>query len=104
MDSIFGPSNTAALTAGGDVWFLATKQLSVGVGAGWIPGRDSWFTSAGVGAQYRKVRTEILGRRHRVSFDEITREFSNAGVREIARSRHVEESSGWLLRLLFVTR
>jgi hypothetical protein len=104
VDSIFGPANTTALTAGGDVWFLATRQLSVGVGAGWVPGRDSWFTSGGVGAQYRKIRAEILARRHRVSFDEITREFTNPGVREISRTSHTEHSSGWLVRLLFVTR
>ena len=104
VDSIFGPSNTAALTASGDAWFLAARQLSVGVGAGWVPGRDSWFTSGGVGAQYRKIRAEILARRHYVSFDEVTREFSNPGVREISRSAHTEESWGWLVRLLFVTR
>lgn len=104
VDSIFGPSNTAALTASGDVWFLATRLLSAGVGAGWVSGRDSWFTSGGVGGQYRKVRAEILGRRHHASFDEVTREFTNPGVREISRSAQTEESWGWLVRLLFVTR
>ena len=104
VDSIFGPSNTAALTAAGDVWFLATRQLSAGVGAGWVPGRDSWFMSGGVGVQYWKIRMEIVARRHRVSFDEITREFTNPGVREISRSSHTEESWGGIGRLLFVTR
>ena len=104
VDSIFGPSNTAALTAAGDVWFLATRQLSVGAGAGWVPGRDSWFASGGVGVQYRKMRMEIVARRHRVSFDEITREFANPGVREISRSSHTEASWGGIGRLLFVTR
>src|SRR5687767_13620668 len=36
VDSIFGPHNTAATTVAGDVWFLATRQLSVGAGAGWV--------------------------------------------------------------------
>jgi len=104
VDSIFGPASTAALTASGDVWFLATRQLSAGVGAGWVPGRDSWFTSGGVGAQFRKIRAEVLGRRHHVAFDEVTREFTNPGVREISRATHTEESWGWLVRLLLVTR
>src|SRR5688572_21992853 len=104
VDSLFGPSNTAALTAAGDLWFLATRQLSVGGGGGWIPGRDSWFASGGVGVQYRKIRMEIMARRHRVSFDEITREFTNPGVSEISRSSHTEESWGGIVRLLFVTR
>jgi hypothetical protein len=104
VDSIFGPANTASITAGGDAWFLATRELSVSVGAGWVPGRDSWFTSGGVGGQYRKIRAEILARRHRVSFDELTREFTNPGVREISRTSHTEHPSGWLVRLLFVTR
>ncbi len=104
VDSIFGPSNTAALTASGDVSFLATRQLSVGVGAGWVPGRDSWFTSGGVGLQYRKIRAEIAARRHRISFDEVTREFTNPGVREISRSSRTEESWGWLVRSLLVSR
>lgn len=104
VDSIFGPSNTAALTAGGDVWFVATRQLSVSVGAGWVPGRDSWFASGGAGVQYRKIRVEIAARRHRISFDELTREFTNPGVREINRSSHTEDSWGGIARLLFVTR
>ena len=104
VDSIFGPSNTAALTASGDMWFVATRQLNVGAGAGWVPGRDSWFTSGGVGAQYRTIRAEVLARRHHASFDEVTRDFTNPGVREISRSTHTEESWGWLVRLLFVTR
>ena len=104
VDSTFGPSNTAALTASGDGWFLATRYLSVGAGAGWVPGRDPWFTSGGIGLQYRKVRAEIVGRRHHVSFDEITREFTNPGVREISRSSHTEHSWGGLVRFLFVTR
>jgi hypothetical protein len=104
VDSIFGPSNTASITAGGDFWFLATRQLSAGVGAGWVPGRDSWFTSAGVGGQYRKIRAEILARQHHVSFDEVTRDFTNPGVHEISRAPRTEHSSGWLVRLMFVTR
>jgi hypothetical protein len=104
VDSIFGPANTAAITAAGDVWFLATRQLSVSLGAGWVPDRDSWFTSGGIGLQYRRIRVEIAARRHRISFDEITREFTNPGVREISRSSHTEHSWGGLVRLLFVTR
>ena len=104
VDSTFGPSNTAAMTAAGDVWFLATRELSAGVGAGWVPGRDSWFASGGVGLQYRKIRAEFIGRRHWISFEEITREYSNPGVREISRSSHTEHSWGGLVRFLFVTR
>ena len=104
VDSIFGPSNTASLTAAGDVWFLATRQLSAGVGAGWVPGRDSWFMSGGFGVQYWKIRMEMVARRHRVSFEQITREYTNPGVREISRSSHTEESWGGIGRLLFVTR
>ena len=104
VDSIFGPANTAALTTAGDVWFLATRQLSVSVGAGWIPGRDAWFTSGGVGAQYRKIRAEITARRHRTSFEEVTRDFASSGVREISRSSHTEDSWGGLARILLVTR
>jgi hypothetical protein len=104
VDSIFGPANTAAIAAAGDVWFLATRQLSVSVGAGWVPDRDSWFTSGGIGLQYRKIRAEITARRHRISFDEVTRDFTNPGVREISRSSHTEHSWGGLVRLLMVTR
>ena len=41
---------------------------------------------------------------HRVSLEEITREYTNPGVREISRSSHTEESWGGIGRLLFVTR
>ena len=104
MDSTFGPSNTAALTASGDGWFLATRYLSVGVGAGWVPGRDSWFASGGIGLQYRKIRAEIVARRHSISFDEVTRDFTDSGVREVSRSSNTEHSWGGIVRLLFVTR
>ena len=104
VDSIFAPANTTATTAAGNVWFLATRELNVSVGAGWIPGHRSWFTSAGVGSQYWKIRAEITARWHRTSFDEVVREFTGQGVREISRSSRTEDSWGGSVRLLLVTR
>lgn len=104
VDSIFAQATNSEMTASGDIWFLATRQLSVSVGAGWVPDGRSWFTSGGIGAQYRRIRAEITARRHRTSFDELTREFTNPGVREISRSSHTEESWGGVVRLLLVTR
>ena len=104
VDSIFADATNSEVTASGDIWFLATRQLSVSVGAGWVPDGRSWFMSGGIGAQYRRIRAEITARRHRTSFDEITRDFTNPGVREISRSSHTEESWGGVARLLLVTR
>jgi hypothetical protein len=104
VDSIFADATNSEVTASGDIWFLATRQLSVSVGAGWVPDGRSWYMSGGIGAQYRRIRAEITARRHRTSFDEITRDFTNPGVREISRSSHTEESWGGVARLLLVTR
>ena len=104
VDSIFAADNNTAMTAAGNVWFLATRELNVGVGAGWVPGHESWFTSGGVGMQYRRIRAEITARWHRTSFDEVVREFTGQGVREISRSSHTESSWGGSIRLLLVTR
>jgi len=104
VDSIFAQASNSEMTASGDIWFLATRQLSVSVGAGWVPDGRSWFTSGGIGAQYRRIRAEITTRLHRTSFDELTREFTNPGVREISRSSRTEESWGGVVRLLLLTR
>jgi hypothetical protein len=60
--------------------------------------------SSGVGLQYWKIRAEIAARWHRTSFEEVTREFTGQGVREISRSSHTEDSLGGIVRLLLVTR
>lgn len=104
VDSIFAEATNSETTASGDIWFLATRQLSVSVGAGWVPDGRSWFASGGIGAQYRRIRAELIARRHRTSYDELTRDFTNPGIREISRSSHTEESWGWVVRLLLVTR
>ena len=105
VDSIFAEASNSEVTASGDIWFLATRSLSVSVGGGWVPDGRSWFASGGIGGQYRRIRAEITARRHRTSFDEITREFTTpGGVREISRTSHTEESWGGVVRLLLVTR
>ena len=104
VDSIFAEAGNSEVTASGDIWFLATRQLSVSVGAGWVPDGRSWFASGGIGAQYRRIRVELTARRHSTSYDELTRDFTNPGVREISRSSHTEESWGGVMRLLLVTR
>jgi hypothetical protein len=104
VDSLFASANTSAITAAGDIWLLATRYLDVGLGAGWVPGHDAWFMSGGLGSQYRKVRVELAARRHYASFEEVTREFTDQGVRDISRSAHVESSWGGIVRLLLVTR
>ena len=104
VDSIFADATNSEVTASGDIWFLATRQLSVSLGAGWVPDGRSWFASGGIGAQYRRIRAELTARRHSTSYDELTSDYTNPGVREISRSSHTEESWGGVLRLLLVTR
>ena len=104
VDSVFAPAGTTATTAAGAISFLAARQLDLSVGAGWVPDHESWFISSGVGSQYRKIRAEVTARWHRTSFEEITREFTGQGVREISRSAHTEGSWGGAVRLLLVTR
>ena len=103
-DSVFAPANNSVITAAGEVSFMPMNQLGLSVGAGWVPDHRSWFVSGGIGIQYRKLRGEITARRHRTSFDEVTRDFTAQGVREISRSSHTEGSWGGLIRLLLVTR
>jgi hypothetical protein len=104
VDSIFAQGTNSAVTAAGDVWLVVTRQLNLGVGAGWVPGHESWFLSGGLGSQYRKLRLELAARWHRASFEEVTRDFSVPGVREISRSSHTEGSWGGVVRLLLVSR
>lgn len=104
VDSIFAPARSSVMTVAGEVSFPATRQLSVSVGAGLVPSHRSWFISGGAGSQYRNIRAEIAARWHRISYDELTREFTGQGVRQISRSSHTEDSWGGIVRLLLVTR
>jgi hypothetical protein len=102
--STFAPAGTSATTINGDVWFLPSASLNPGIGAGWVPGHDSWFMSAGIGAQFRKLRLELSARRHRTSFDDVTYDVGNQGAREISRVPRSESSWGGLATLSWVTR
>lgn len=103
-DTSFAPGSSGVVTASGDAWFHVAKHLGVSAGAGWVPNHGAWFLSTGVGAQFRKIRLEMVARRHRASFDAITREFGSGTTREIGRSSHTEGSWGGLVRLMLVTR
>jgi len=102
--SSFAEAGTSATTINGDVWFLPDVPVNPGIGAGWVPGHDSWFLSAGVGAQYRKLRLELTARRHRTSFDDVTYDVGNQSVREVGRVHRSEASWGGLATLSWVTR
>lgn len=104
VDSTFAEGKSSAVTAGGEIGLRATQHLGVSLGAGWVPGHESWFLSAGAGVQLGKLRLEAVARRHRASFDRFVREYGSGAPREISRSSHAEDSWGGIVRLLLVTR
>lgn len=103
-DSVFKADGTTAATLSADLWLLPARPLSPAIGAGWVLGHDSWFLSAGVGGQYRRIRMEFAARWHRTAFEEVRRDFGGQGVRELSRADRVERAWGGALRILLVTR
>lgn len=103
-DSSFADAGSSVTVAAVDVWLLPAKPYNIGVGAGWVPGHDSRFVSAGLGLGYSRFRLEMSARRYRTSFDEVTRNVTLQGATEIDRVRRAENSWGGLIALVLVTR
>ena len=103
-DSSFAEAGSSVTVAALDVWLLPSRPYNIGLGAGWVPGHDSRFLSAGLGLGYSKLRLEVSARRYRTSFDEVTRNVTLQGVTEIDRVRRAENSWGGLIALVLVTR
>ncbi len=104
VDSMYAPGSSAAVTAGAEMWYPATSHLGLSVGTGWVLDHRAWYLSGGVGWQYRKLRVEMVARRHRISFDEVRRDFGSGTTREISRSSQTEAAWGGLIRVVLVTR
>jgi hypothetical protein len=104
VDSSFAEANTSAWTAGLEVSKLLAPPVHATLGAGIVPNHKSWFVSGGIGAQYRRLRLETAARWHQTSFDEVTRDVTEQGAREVDRVQKAEMSWGGSIRLVFVTR
>ena len=103
-DSAFARGGSSVTVAGVDAWLFPSKPYNVGVGAGWVPGHDSRFLSAGLALGYSRLRLEMSARRYRTSFDEVTRNVTLQSATEISRVRRAENSWGGVMALVLVTR
>jgi hypothetical protein len=103
VDSTYADAGTSANALSATASIMPGDGFDVGVQAGWVLDHDSWFIGPVVGGQYRFLRAEAVGRLHRISFQEVTRDYDGTTVREVGRTDETERTWGIAVRLLVMT-
>ena len=102
-DSAYAEADQSAVTVSAAAW-TSVAGLDFGVETGWVPNHSAWFAGPGIGAQRGRLRGELIGRVHVISFEEVRRDYRTSPVREISRREQSELSWGLAARILVVTR
>lgn len=101
VDSSYADGGTSAVALSAGAWLRVAAPLDLGVEAGWVLDRQSWFVAPAIGAQLSRFRVEALARLHTISFEEVTRDYDGTTVRVVSRREESEHSWGFVARLLF---
>ena len=103
VDSTYADAGTSAVAISGGAWLRVASPVDLGVEAGWVHDRQSWFIAPALAAQYGRFRLEAVARMHTISFEEVTRDYDGTTVREVSRTEESEQAWGFTARLLILT-